>query len=285
MEYASFQLCLWWALHVLMLLIQIVFPLHAISLNKSRNKKFLHGIFVTIGLTLPAVPILTSLVHSAVKFHETPSNLTTFASSGLGYGFTRFPPILCYERDREVLFYSFTLPIDIMVALGCSMLLTIVWFLHRVSYDINIIVCSIILSLFPNQRHIKMKITSSTSPMKISKAEIKLIVVFIYYIILSVFTLSAITLNTRNFNSLKNALLLYFSCEQGGYNMGCSREDIEKLTHPFTSALSYVLLCLFPIVNLIYIVNIQECKDTLRQWKLNKFCNNVCGSFKRALKV
>jgi len=123
-----------------------------------------------------------------------------------------------------------------------------------------------------------MKITGSTSPMKVSRAEFKLIAVFIYYIILSVFTLSVITVNTRNFNSLRNALLQYFSCEQGGYN-ACYREDIEKLTHPFTSALSYVLLCLFPFVNLIYIVNIEECKETFRGWKLNKFNGNVHRSY------
>jgi len=133
MEYASFQLCLWWVLHVLTLLIQIVFPLHAIVFKKSRNKKFIHGTFVTIGVTLPLVPILTSVIHSAVEFHKNPNNLTSFWSGGLGYGFIRFPPILCYERDRDILFYSFTLPIDVMVAIGCSMLLTIVWSLHRVS--------------------------------------------------------------------------------------------------------------------------------------------------------
>ena len=114
--------------------------------------------------------------------------------------------------------------------------------------------------------------TNSTYPVKTGKAEIKLFIVCFYYIIFVAMSLSSLTLSTRNFEALRSALWVYFFCEQGGRdpdNM-CSRDDIERLTHPFMTSISFIFIGLFPVVNLIYVVNIQETKDTLKKWKFKR---------------
>ena len=113
-----------------MLFLKLLYPFNGISRGKSSKIKYLHITFVLIGIMLPLVPIITSIVVYAVDQHDNPTNIW---SGGLGFGIVRFPPILCYARDKGALFYSFSLPIVIIVAVGCTMLLIIVWSLHRVS--------------------------------------------------------------------------------------------------------------------------------------------------------
>ena len=54
-------------------------------------------------------------------------------SGGLGFRYSRFPAILCTGTDRDVIFYSVVLPIDIMLASVCTMMITVLWSVHRVS--------------------------------------------------------------------------------------------------------------------------------------------------------
>ena len=54
-----------------------------------------------------------------------------FLSGGMGFGPTTFPTILCSSTDLDVIFYSSALLVDIIAASGCTMLLIIVWYLHK----------------------------------------------------------------------------------------------------------------------------------------------------------
>ena len=54
-----------------------------------------------------------------------------FLSGGMGFGPTTSPSILCSSTDLDVNFYSSALLVDIIVASGCTMLLIIVWNLHK----------------------------------------------------------------------------------------------------------------------------------------------------------
>ena len=56
-----------------------------------------------------------------------------FLSGGLGYSSIRFPAILCASSNRDAAFYGLVLPIDIIIATGCTLLLIIFWSVHRVS--------------------------------------------------------------------------------------------------------------------------------------------------------
>ena len=60
----------------------------------------------------------------------------------------------------------------------------------------------------------------------------------------------------------------YFLCEEEGHNASnpCSRSEIEDLRYPSLEILVNTFASLFPVVNLIYVVNIQELKEVWRKW-------------------
>ena len=84
--------------------------------------------------------------------------------------------------------------------------------------------------------------------------------------VLAVISLTVLTLFSRNSSQLVESIRKYFICEQGGQNLNnpCNRSDINRLSNPWVSTLSYITLSLFPVMNLLYTVNIQELKK-LRQ--------------------
>lgn len=49
------------------------------------------------------------------------------------YHIHRFPPTLCISYG-EMWFYSVTLVLDVLIATGVCLLITIVWVLHQVSF-------------------------------------------------------------------------------------------------------------------------------------------------------
>ena len=91
----------------------------------------------------------------------------------------------------------------------------------------------------------------------------KLLIIFSYYVVLSVVGLSVFTIGTRGSSRLMKGLLRYFFCEQGGHNPSspCSRSDIENMSYLSMDALSHVLLAFLSVVNLLYAVNIAELKE------------------------
>ena len=98
-------------------------------------------------------------------------------------------------------------------------------------------------------------------------------IVFCYYILLAVVALTTFTIATRNGGLAITRIFEYFTCEQEGHIPGkCDekRSRFQELSNPAWTTMSYILLGMFPMVNLIYAVNIQE---------LKAFCQ--CCSWKR----
>ena len=89
---------------------------------------------------------------------------------------------------------------------------------------------------------------------------------FSYTVVLTVIFLVNLILSATNATKLKESLQRYFFCEQGGYNPSnpCNRSDIEDLTYPSLEIMSNILQAMFPVVNMIYVVNIQELKNLWR---------------------
>ena len=52
--------------------------------------------------------------------------------SGLGFGLATFPPILCYTLNKDVVFFSFILPITLLMVMGITLLLLTIWAVHKV---------------------------------------------------------------------------------------------------------------------------------------------------------
>ncbi len=90
-----------------------------------------------IGVLFPLVTVATSMIEFGVESRNRADNTTSatelFLSGSLGYSATTFPPVLCTASDEDAGFYSLILPICIIQAVVSSMLILLLWSIHRVS--------------------------------------------------------------------------------------------------------------------------------------------------------
>ena len=95
--------------------------------------------------------------------------------------------------------------------------------------------------------------------------EIKLLLVFFYYLILGSEALIAFVLNAKGIGPFAAAVAKYFACEAAGYVAGetCNNEKkaYESLNNVGISVLSYLLLGLLPVASLVFVVNLREVKQ------------------------
>ena len=137
--YVLFQLALWWLFHTTIFFWKVTFPFHARAFQISGRNKSIHLICAIVGVLLPLVPIIALMANNGLDVQNQNENSTSqrkvslFLSGGLGFGSSRFPPILCTGTDPDTIFYSLVLAIDIILAFGCTLLIIIIWSIHRVS--------------------------------------------------------------------------------------------------------------------------------------------------------
>lgn len=90
-----------------------MFPIRA-KLSEHRHK-YLYALVLLLGFLLPAVPIVAA-----------------FTVAG-GYQVSRFPPLFCVARDPPLIYYSLVMPMNVLIAIGVTMLTLIFWVVRRVS--------------------------------------------------------------------------------------------------------------------------------------------------------
>ena len=117
------------------------------------------------------------------------------------------------------------------------------------------------------QQHGLFKARQSRNPYTIGTAERKLLIVFVYYVVLTVVALTAFTLIVQDAEKLISARLLYFQCESKGIDPDnpCDPNIHIKLDHVALTSLSYILLGLFPVVNFVFVISVRDLKETLRK--------------------
>ena len=99
-------------------------------------------------------------------------------------------------------------------------------------------------------------------------AERKILIVFVYYIFLSVLALLTYSQATRDAEPFISELLSYFECERKGVdvNMPCDTSGYERfIVNIVLSTISFVLLGLYPVLNLIFVIDFQELKNLLKR--------------------
>jgi len=105
---------------------------------------------------------------------------------------------------------------------------------------------------------------------KVGAAARKILIIFCYYVLLGVIVLTTFTITTQNATLLADAVADYWQCEITGVEPENScdrlRDLLEALTYPGLTAVSYILLGIFPAVNLIFAVNIEEIKQKFMTW-------------------
>ena len=84
-------------------------------------------------------------------------------------------------------------------------------------------------------------------------ADKKVFIVFCYYVILGVVSLVAFELNSKTSTQFISSLATYFACERETPGKCESyRKTAINFTYPGISDAMYIILALYPLVNLVY---------------------------------
>ena len=107
----------------------------------------------------------------------------------------------------------------------------------------------------------------------LQSAEVKMLIICCYYIILGLGASLAFTISSAYLNSLQNELQDYFECEECGIDSGqtCDRSQYERFINPALITIGYSLFALYPVVTLIYIVRFSA---------IGRFIGRLCGWFR-----
>ena len=93
-------------------------------------------------------------------------------------------------------------------------------------------------------------------------ADKKIFIVFCYYVLIGVIVLAAFVLNSKTSTDFISSLAIYFACERETPRKCESyRNDLFKFTYSGVSDASYVILALYPLVNLVYAFDLGELKQ------------------------
>ena len=97
-------------------------------------------------------------------------------------------------------------------------------------------------------------------------AEKKLLLVFLYFFLLTVVSYTGFALFHRKVERYSSELVPYFECEEFGHDPDdpCDRAGFEFLAFPAATAVSFILIELSPLVNFVFIVNIQDLKSSIK---------------------
>jgi len=93
-------------------------------------------------------------------------------------------------------------------------------------------------------------------------AELRILIVFSYYVILGIGGLTSIIVSSRNLQGYSNARNIYFLCERNGIGAECDRSGFESYaTDPGLATVGFILLHIYPAVNLVYVIHIADLKN------------------------
>ena len=106
---------------------KIRYPFHALMASKSNKIRYLHAGLVVTGLVVPLLPVVIIVADYAAKLKTDEflrSENVTFISGGLGF---------CGWVNGEAYLLGFILPLCPLIAIGTTLLIFIIWLLHKVS--------------------------------------------------------------------------------------------------------------------------------------------------------
>ncbi len=115
------------------------------------------------------------------------------------------------------------------------------------------------------------RIHQSKSPFSFGVAEKKLVIIFVYFVVLEVVGFVVFSLSQRNASQLTQELVKYFTCELNGHYPAnpCDRTAFERFQQPTILIISYILLLLTPLVNMVYVMDFQFLRSKMSSKKGN----------------
>ncbi len=84
-------------------------------------------------------------------------------------------------------------------------------------------------------------------------------IIFAYFIALEVVGPVVFSLFQRNASRLTQEIEKYFTCEMSGHDPSnpCDRTAFERMLHPIIGTFSNIFVLLTPLVNMVYVVDVQ----------------------------
>ena len=133
--YVLLQLVLWWFFHTTLLFWKIYFTIHAHTYEVSNKIRYVKIAIFTLSLVVPLIAVIGPMANFAMDVKSDAllqSRNITFISGGLGFRFIRIPPLLCTGRDRNTVYYSTVLPVNILMLVGITEMILIFYSIHKV---------------------------------------------------------------------------------------------------------------------------------------------------------
>ncbi len=97
-------------------------------------------------------------------------------------------------------------------------------------------------------------------------------IIFVYFVVLEVSGFVVFSLSQRNASKLFQEIEQYFICEANGHDPSnsCDRTAFERFQYPTILIISYALLLLIPLVNMVYVVDFQFLRSKMSSKKVNE---------------
>ena len=114
---------------------------------------------------------------------------------------------------------------------------------------------------------IKRRITSLKHHATVNAAEMKILIIFVYFSVFLGSILVTFTIRLHGFENLITDIGKYFTCESFGIQEDCIR-SFERVESEASAIITYALIGFYPLVSLIYVVNIQELRQKY-SWLFN----------------
>lgn len=218
-SYVVYPLTLWICIQVGYTFLGVRTPFYFKQLNKKKRT----------GHCLHLFSLLIGFLAMSIPI------ITTLALGGYSAMDTTFPPVVCWAKDRHHTVYTLLIPMGVMLSIIDTLLVLILHFL------------------------IRNRCISRTSSRELKQAEVKVLVICCWYVILGLATLLGYTLSSVVLDDLQHQLRDYFECERCGVNSGatCERDGFERFTNPSLITIAYSLLNLYPLITLVYVVRFE----------------------------
>ena len=227
---------------------KLQFPIFSRGLASSKR---IHSVVVLLALLVPCIPVIAAF------------------STG-GYSTAIYPQVVCFMKDPDAAYYSFSLILAIINGIGVPLL--IISFLTAIKVHLSCLQC-VALSIFGFQHNLIRRRTSNLAT-SLPTTELKILILLCYFILLASVIQAATTVIARNTDNFYAAFVNYFACEASGTSPKCdaAKVALDALTVPGLWITAHVLLGAFPAAHLLFVVNFGEVKQKCLYCVKDKVC-------------
>ena len=254
------SVCIVWLTHIIGVFWGMMFPFHARAVQQKAHFKYLHIGIVAVAIVLPFAAVAVVI------------------GTG-GCAPTSSPPFQCAAKNVDVLFYTIVPPGTLLFGIGISLIVTIFSVLIRrtktpqqnerakekVGAIQSLLMYHSYIIFYLQGWNFKAKYTNIRQHLRTNKAEIKVLFALCYYFLLGTFMFGAIIAPATNYSKYITAVSDYFQCESTGVypNKTVCERNFEKFDGRILLTTGLCFLGMLPIVNLLYVWNIQAIKKIL----------------------